>query len=90
MYRHPMIREAAVIGVPDELMGESVNAIVALKDDTHHLSIEELRAFCEGKLAHFKIPKYSELNAFLPRDATGKVLKIVLRHPQEKSNVSAD
>ncbi|MED4779565.1 AMP-binding enzyme [Brevibacillus choshinensis] len=70
--------------------GESVNAIVALKDDTHHLSIEELRAFCEGKLAHFKIPKYLELNASLPRDATEKVLKIVLRHPQEKSNVSAD
>ncbi|MDF2681805.1 MAG: O-succinylbenzoate-CoA ligase [Brevibacillus sp.] len=90
LYRHPLIREAAVIGVPDEQWGESVKAIVALKDDTHSLSIEDLRAFCEGKLARFKFPKYLELTSSLPRNATGKVLKTVLRQPQEKSNVTAD
>ncbi len=79
LFRHPNIREAAVIGVPDEIWGESVKAFVALKDESQPLTPEELRTFCEGKLARFKIPKYVELVAALPRNTTGKVLKTVLR-----------
>lgn len=79
LFRHPLIREVAVIGVPDEQWGESVKAIVALKDDASTLSLEELRSFCEGKLARFKMPKYLEITRSLPCNATGKVLKTVLR-----------
>lgn len=78
LYRHPKVRELAVIGVPDAKWGEVPLLVVAPRDG-EHLTPDEVRAFCEGKLAHFKIPKYVIEVEALPRNAAGKVLKRELR-----------
>lgn len=78
LYRHPAVREAAVIGVPDAKWGEVPLLVVAPKEGMH-LTLEEVRSFCEGKLAHFKVPKQVVEVPALPRTATGKVLKRELR-----------
>jgi fatty-acyl-CoA synthase len=76
--RHPSVAEAAVVGVPDPVLGEAVAAWVVVKSGAR-LTPDELRAFCQGQIAHFKIPKYIEIVDSLPRTVTGKVRKQVLR-----------
>ncbi len=78
LYRHPAVAEAAVIGVPHERWGEVPKAIVVRKSGAA-LSAEALIAFCEGKLARYKIPKSVAFVEALPRNAAGKVLKRLLR-----------
>ncbi len=78
LVRHPRVLEVAVIGLPDERWGETVAAVVACKPG-ETLALDELRAHCEGKLAHYKQPLALCLVEGLPRNATGKVLKTELR-----------
>jgi long-chain acyl-CoA synthetase len=79
IYKHPGIREAAVIGVPDETWGEAVHACVTLKDD-HHVSEEELIDYCRDYLPTYKLPRSVEvLEGELPKGGTGKILKKELR-----------
>ena len=87
LFRHPNIREVAVVGYPDEKWGESVKAVIALKNPNEALDLQEVRAFCEEKLAAFKIPKQVDLVNELPRNATGKVLKIVLRTKETEDSL---
>ncbi len=75
LYRHPNIKEAAVVGVPDEKWGEVIKAVIVLKDPKQPLNIEGVKAFCEGKLARYKMPKVLAFVSALPRNAAGKVLK---------------
>lgn len=79
LYRHPNIREAAVVGMPDEKWGEVIKAVIVLKDPKQQIKIEGIKAFCEGKLARYKMPKIIEFVSALPRNAAGKVLKSSLR-----------
>ncbi|MCM3669350.1 o-succinylbenzoate--CoA ligase [Mesobacillus maritimus] len=79
LYRHPNISEVAIIGYPDEKWGESIKAVVALNDQSKTLSVVDVAAYLEGKIARFKIPKQVEVVDALPRNATGKILKTVLR-----------
>lgn len=79
LFRHPKVADVAVIGIPDEKWGEVPAAIVVLKPGAGQLTIEELAAHCEGKLARYKIPKMLRIIEELPRNATGKVLKRKLR-----------
>ncbi len=79
LVRHPHIAEAAVIGVPDPRWGEVPLAVVVPKDPQHPVSVGEVQQFCRGRLAGFKIPKVVVTVEELPRNATGKVLKTVLR-----------
>ncbi|BBO78144.1 hypothetical protein DSCW_55610 [Desulfosarcina widdelii] len=75
---HPMIQEAATVGVPDETMGEEVKVFVIPLDD--ELTEEEVIDFCKKNLAKFKVPKYVEiLEDDFPRSPIGKVLKKELR-----------
>ena len=75
---HPKIREAAVIGVPDETRGEELKAFVIPSDDS--LTEEDVTTYCRENLAGFKVPKYVEiLEEDLPRNPIGKVLKKVLK-----------
>jgi len=78
LYKHPAVLEAAVIAAPDERWGETVCALVVLKPDAQ-ASEEELIEFCRANLAHFKCPRRIQFIEALPRTATGKIQKNVLR-----------
>jgi fatty-acyl-CoA synthase len=78
MYHHPAVREVAVVGVPDERWGEVGLAIVALKDDAC-ADAEGLREFLAARLAAYKVPKRFVFVDALPRNASGKVRKQLLR-----------
>ncbi|HZG70921.1 MAG TPA: o-succinylbenzoate--CoA ligase [Chondromyces sp.] len=79
LYSHPNVREAAIVGYPDEKWGESIKAIVSLHNVGQPLSVEDLEEFLKGKLAKYKMPKRVEVVEALPRNATGKILKTILR-----------
>jgi fatty-acyl-CoA synthase len=78
LYRHPAVREAAVVGVPHAKWGETPIAVVALEDGAQATD-DELIGYARERLAHFKCPTRIEYVAELPRNATGKVLKTTLR-----------
>jgi len=78
VYQLPQVAEAAAVGLPDERWGESVTAVVVLRPGTT-LTLEQLRAHCDGKLGGFKTPKRLVIRDALPRNPSGKVLKRVLR-----------
>jgi fatty-acyl-CoA synthase len=78
LYSHPDIVDAQVIGVPDERYGEELMAWVRLRPDTT-LTAEQLREFCEGKLAHYKIPRYVHVVDEFPMTVTGKIRKVQMR-----------
>jgi acyl-CoA synthetase (AMP-forming)/AMP-acid ligase II len=81
---HPAVREAAVVGIPHDVLGEDVGAWVVLKPG-ESLSAEELQAFCAGRLADYKRPRAVHFVGELPRNATGKVTKHVLRETAERA-----
>lgn len=78
LYHHPVIKEVAVVGVPDQLRGQAIAAYVVLKEGATATK-PELRRFVRGKVANYKLPKYFEFIDELPKNKTGKVLKTVLR-----------
>jgi fatty-acyl-CoA synthase len=77
LYRHPGVLEAAVVGKPDPMWGETPCAFVALKPEAN-ATAEEVIAFCRDHLAHFKAPRTVIFGA-LPKTSTGKIQKFVLR-----------
>ena len=78
--RHPAVREVAVFGIPDAIYGESVCAVV-VKKEGHLLDQEEIINFCASRLSSYKKPKRVEFIEDLPKNASGKVTKNVLREP---------
>jgi fatty-acyl-CoA synthase len=78
LYTHPDVADVAVIGVPDEKYGEEIMAWVQLREGSA-LSSDELREFCRGKIAHFKVPRYVEIVDEFPMTITGKVQKFKMR-----------
>jgi fatty-acyl-CoA synthase len=78
LYRHPKVKEVQVFGVPDEKYGEELCAwIVPQAGET--VTLEEIRAFCEGQIAHYKIPRYVRMRTELPMTVTGKPQKFLMR-----------
>jgi fatty-acyl-CoA synthase len=78
LYSHEAISDAAVYGVPDSRYGEAVMVSVILRDGAS-LSEDELRAYCEGRIAHYKVPRYVSFVDEFPMTVTGKVQKYKLR-----------
>jgi fatty-acyl-CoA synthase len=78
LYSHPDVVDAQVIGVPDERYGEELMAWLRLKDGAS-LDAEQLREFCAGKLAHYKIPRYVHVVDEFPMTVTGKIRKVQMR-----------
>jgi long-chain acyl-CoA synthetase len=78
LYTHPGVLECAVIGVPDEIRGEEVLAVLAPKPDAE-LDEEELKAWAAERLAAFKVPRRFEIRPELPKTPTGKISKPPLR-----------
>ncbi len=78
LYSHPLIEDVQVIGVPDERYGEELCAWVQLRADSE-LTVEEIRAYCIGKIAHYKVPRYIRFTSEFPMTITGKVQKFKMR-----------
>ncbi|MEA2530377.1 MAG: fatty-acyl-CoA synthase [Thermomicrobiales bacterium] len=78
LYAHPKIRDVQVIGVPDERYGEEVMAWVILHPG-QDASPEELRAHCQGQIAHYKIPRHWRFVESFPMTVTGKIQKYKMR-----------
>jgi fatty-acyl-CoA synthase len=78
LYSHPKVSDVQVIGVPDEKYGEEIMAWVKLKPGEHS-SEEEIRAFCRGQIAHYKIPRYVKFVEGFPMTVTGKIQKYLMR-----------
>jgi fatty-acyl-CoA synthase len=79
LYTHPDVVDAQVIGVPDARYGEELCAWLCLRAGAQPLDAAMLAEFCEGKLAHFKIPRYVHLTNEFPMTVTGKVRKVEMR-----------
>jgi fatty-acyl-CoA synthase len=78
LLRHPAVLEVAVVGLADEQWGESPHAFVVLRADAA-VSADDLRGFARANLAHFKVPRAFHFVEALPKTATGKIQKYVLR-----------
>jgi fatty-acyl-CoA synthase len=78
LYKHPSVLEAACIAIPDERWGEAPSALVVLKPGAAATGAE-LIEFCRANMAHFKCPKTVSFIDALPRTATGKIQKNLLR-----------
>jgi fatty-acyl-CoA synthase len=79
LYTHPDIVDAQVVGVPDPKFGEELMAWVKLRNGAAELTADDLRAFCAGRLAHYKIPRYVHIVDGFPMTVTGKVRKVEIR-----------
>ena len=86
LYQHPAVRVAAVLGVPDDYRGETVKAVVALKEGHSFADTEtarrEILDFCRQRLANYKIPRIVDFRDELPVSAAGKVLRRVMREEE--------
>jgi fatty-acyl-CoA synthase len=79
LYSHPDIVDAQVVGVSDEKYGEELMAWIRVRDGAEPLTVESLRAFCAGRIAHHKIPRYVQVIDEYPMTVTGKIRKVELR-----------
>ncbi|MDV8070295.1 AMP-binding protein [Rhodococcus sp. IEGM 1366] len=79
LYTHPDILDAQVIGVPDAKYGEELMVWIRMREGARELDADAVRAYCTGKLAHYKIPRYVHVVDEFPMTVTGKVRKIAMR-----------
>jgi fatty-acyl-CoA synthase len=83
LYRHPKVQDVQVIGVPDSKYGEELCAWVRLKPG-QTATPEEIRDFCKGQIAHYKIPRYVKFVDAFPMTVTGKIQKYLMREQMKK------
>ncbi|WP_435857219.1 AMP-binding protein [Streptomyces longwoodensis] len=79
LYGHPKVRDVQVVGVPHATYGEEVLACVIPRDPADPPTLEEVRAFCAGRLAHYKVPSRVQVLDAFPMTVSGKVRKVELR-----------
>jgi fatty-acyl-CoA synthase len=78
LYTYEAVADVQVIGVPDVKYGEEIMAWVKVKDG-HSLTEEDVKAFCKGRIAHYKVPRYVKFVSEFPMTVTGKVRKVEMR-----------
>ncbi len=78
LFTHPAVKDVSVIGVPDEKYGEELCAWVVPKDGAS-VDLESVRAFCAGRIAHYKVPRYVKVTDAFPMTVTGKIQKYLMR-----------
>lgn len=78
LFQHPAIKDVQIVGVPDEKYGEAVCAWIILHEG-EALTLADLHAFCEGQIAHYKIPQFMKLVDQFPLTVTGKIQKFIIR-----------
>jgi fatty-acyl-CoA synthase len=78
LYRHPAVQDVQVVGVPDAKYGEELAACIVLKPG-QSASEDEIREFCRGQIAHYKVPRYIRFVQAFPMTITGKVQKFMMR-----------
>lgn len=83
LYRHPKVKEAVTVGIPDPYRGETVKAFIVPKEG-EELTAEEIITFCKERLAPYKVPREVEFRSSLPQSAAGKILRKVLREEEMK------
>jgi fatty-acyl-CoA synthase len=83
LYRHPKIQDVQIFGVADDRYGEELCAWVRTRAG-ETLTSEEIRAFCQGQIAHNKIPRYIEFVDEFPMTVTGKIQKFIMRETVEE------
>ncbi|WP_344731156.1 AMP-binding protein [Nocardioides fonticola] len=79
LYTHPDIEDVQVVGVPDEKYGEELCAWIRMRAGATPLDVADVRAFCDGRLSHYKIPRYVKVVEEFPMTVTGKVRKVEMR-----------
>src|SRR5690606_7916095 len=90
LYRHPAVSDVQVIGLPDPKYGEELCAWIILKTG-QSATAEDIRAFCQGQIAHYKVPRYIKFVEAFPMTITGKIQKYVMRERmKELLNLSED
>lgn len=82
LYTHPAIQDVQVFGVPDDRMGEEVCAWVLLRDG-ETISEDDVRSFCKGQIAHYKVPRYIRFVSEYPMTVTGKIQKFEMRNAMQ-------
>ena len=86
LYKHPQVKSAGVVGVPDPKVGQLIKAYVVLQSEARgKVSEEEIADFCRQNLAHYKVPKIIEFRGELPKTDVGKVSRRELREEAEES-----
>jgi len=83
IYKHPAIRDVQVVGVPDRKYGEELCAWIILREGVM-LDERGVRGFCEGQIAHYKIPRYIKFVEAFPLTVTGKVQKYLIREQMKR------
>jgi len=78
LYQHPKVSDVQVIGVPDKRFGEEIMAWVKLKEGATCTG-DEIKDFCKGKIAHYKVPRYVKFTEEFPMTVTGKIRKVEMR-----------
>ncbi len=79
LYSHPDIEDVQVIGVPDARYGEELMAWIKLRPGVGDTTADSIKAFCEGRISRFKVPRYIKFVDDFPMTVTGKVRKVEMR-----------
>lgn len=83
LYSHPSVQDVQIVGVPDPRYGEELCAWVIAKPD-HDITEDDIRTFCQGKIAHYKVPRYIRFVDAFPMTVTGKIQKFAIRDEMKK------
>jgi fatty-acyl-CoA synthase len=84
LYRHPKVLDVQVVGVPDKKYGEELCAWIIVREG-QRLTEDEVRAFCQGQIAHYKIPRYISFVDSFPMTVTGKIQKFQIREKMKQT-----